>query len=351
MSTATVGAPVSHRSRVPRLRRALPGAALALAVAAVATLAGRALPVLGAPVAAVLLGAVLATALRPARRWPGTSSGFALTGGVALQVAVVLLGAQLSLGQAWAVGKSSVPVMVGTIAVCLVAAAVLGRVLGIEPTLRTLLGVGTAICGASAIAAVTPVLRPKPATVAYALSTVFVFNVAAVLTFPWLGHVLGMGQHAFGVFAGTAVNDTSSVVAAAVTFGPEAARTAVVVKLTRALMIVPVVLILAAVVARRRAGAEGAARPSALRLIPWFLVGFVALAGVNSLAPLPDGARSALAVTSTLLITWALAAIGLSTDLGALRRTGWTPLLFGGLLWVAVTGSSLAIQALTTGLG
>ncbi len=348
--TATTAPSTPRSARAPRLRRALPGAALALAVAAVATGVGRALPVLGAPVAAVLLGAGLATALRPARRWPGTATGFALTGGIALQVAVVLLGAQLSLGQAWEAGRSALPVMVGTLAVCFGGAALLGRRLGVEPILRTLLGVGTAICGASAIAAVTPVLRPKPATVAYALSTVFVFNVAAVLTFPWLGHALDMGQHAFGVFAGTAVNDTSSVVAAAVTYGDEATRTAVVVKLTRALMIVPVVLVLAYVVGRRRPATADAPRPRALRLIPWFLVGFVALAGLNSAFPFPADLRSALGLASTLLITWALAAIGLSTDLGALRRTGWTPLLFGGALWLLVSTTSLGIQALTTGL-
>ncbi|KXP14904.1 YeiH family protein [Tsukamurella pseudospumae] len=348
---STAAAPSDTRTAPhSRLRRAVPGAALALAVAAVATVVGRVIPVLGAPVAAVLLGAALATALRPARRWPGTATGFALTGGVALQVAVVLLGSQLSLGQAWAVGRSSIPVMFGTMAVCFGAAALFGKWLGIESTLRTLLGVGTAICGASAIAAVTPVLRPKPSTVAYALSTVFVFNVAAVLTFPWLGHMLDMGQHAFGVFAGTAVNDTSSVVAAAVTYGDEATRTAVVVKLTRALMIVPVVLVLAYVVARRRPTTADAPRPRAIKLVPWFLVGFVALAGLNSIVPFPADLRSTLGLASTLLITWALAAIGLSTDLSALRRTGWTPLLFGGLLWITVSASSLGIQALTTGL-
>ncbi|TSD99945.1 putative sulfate exporter family transporter [Skermania sp. ID1734] len=345
--------PAASRQRSIRLRRALPGALLALAVAAVATVVGRLVPVLGAPVAGVLLGVIVAAVARPAHRRPALTVGFSLTGGLALQVAVVLLGTQLSLAKAWEVGQSALPVMAGTLIACFLAVKLLGRRIGVDGDLRTLIGVGTAICGASAIAAVTPVLKPKPATIAYALSTIFFFNIAAVLVFPVLGHMIGMGQHAFGVFAGTAVNDTSSVVAAAAAYGTDATQTAVVVKLTRALMIIPVVLVVAALAARRQRAEGGTTqtRPGILRLVPWFLVGFVAMATLNSVAPLPLGVHNVLSTASLFLITWALAAIGLSTDLRALRRTGWTPLLFGASLWIVVSATSLGIQALTTGLG
>lgn len=346
---------------------AIPGCLLALVVALAATAVGLALPVLGGPVAAVLIGAVVATWVRPARRWPTVPRGLRLTGALALQCAVVLLGTQISLAQAWEVGGSALPVMIATLAAAFGAAWLLGRWMGIEDDLRTLVGVGTAICGASAIAAVTPVLRAKPTTVAYAMSTIFVFNIAAVLIFPWIGHALGMSQHSFGVFAGTAVNDTSSVVAASAVYGDEATHTAVVVKLTRSLAIIPVVLIVAAVVARRTrraaalvaapagpgTGADGdpavdaAARPSILKLVPWFLVGFVALAAVNSVVAIPAGVSSGFALAAGFLITWALAAIGLSTDLAALRRTGMRPLLFGGALWLVVSLTSLGVQAVT----
>src|SRR5690625_1844655 len=178
--------------------------------------------------------------------------------------------------------------MLGTVVVCLVGAAVVGRLLGVNDELRALIGTGTAICGASAIAAVTPVVRASGSNVAYALSTVFAFNLAAVLVFPPLGQLLGMSEEVFGLFAGTAVNDTSSVVAAATTFGPTAADHAVVVKLVRTLLIIPIVLGLSVLVARRdRLATGGTDRPSVVRLVPGVLVGFYWLARHFSLGQLP----------------------------------------------------------------
>jgi uncharacterized integral membrane protein (TIGR00698 family) len=268
-----------------------------------------------------------------------------------LQLAVVVLGSQLSLREVAGVGVSSLPVMVGTLAACLATAYVLGRRMGIDGDLRTLIGVGTGICGASAIAAVSPVIRARSTTVAYAMTTIFLFNVAAVLAFPPLGHLLHLGQDAFGLFAGTAVNDTSSVVAAATTYGAEAGNHAVVVKLTRTLMIIPVCLALSALVARRERGgthAEDAAVEGSggrlLRLVPWFLIGFLVVAAANSLGAVPDSAHGPLQHVSVFLITLALSAIGLSTDVAGLRRAGPRPLLLGAALWVVVAGTSLLLQ-------
>jgi len=176
-----------------------------------------------------------------------------------LQLSVVVLGSQLSLAQIAKVGLESLPVMIGTLVVCLAAAWLIGRWLGITGNLRTLIGVGTGICGASAIAAVTPVIGAIGIDVAYAISTIFLFNIAAVLVFPIVGHLLGLSQHAFGLFAGTAVNDMSSVVATATTYGPAATNFAVVVKLVRTLMIIPISLGLAASTGRRITATEGVA--------------------------------------------------------------------------------------------
>ncbi|WP_110851355.1 YeiH family protein [Georgenia satyanarayanai] len=335
-------------------RAKVPGLALAVALALVATAVGTAVPVVGGPVAGVVLGVLVGVLVRR-RADPSSvavlSPGLTLASKLVLQVAVVLLGARLSLAQVAQVGVGSLPVMLGTVVVCLVAAAVLGRLLGIDRELRVLIGTGTAICGASAIAAVTPVVRASGSNVAYALSTVFAFNIGAVLLFPPLGQLLGMDQETFGLFAGTAVNDTSSVVAAATTFGSVAADHAVVVKLVRTLLIIPIVIGLAVLVARRdrlAAGdAVGAPRPPVWRLVPWFLVGFLLLATLNSIGLVPESWHGPLATAAAFLITVALTAIGLSTDVPALRAAGLKPLLFGGALWLLVTLSALGLMALT----
>ncbi len=323
------------------------GLAAAAALGLTATAIGWACPQVGAPVVAVAGGALLSGRLR---RWaPRLAPGLAFARNRVLQLSVVLLGAQLSLGEMAQVGASSLPVMLGTLTVCLLLAWAVGRRLGIGRDLRTLIGVGTAICGASAIAAVSPAIRARSCDVAYAISTIFAFNIVAVLVLPPFGHALGLSQAEFGLFAGTAVNDTSSVVAAATSYGDAAAQHAVVVKLTRSLMIVPVVLVLGAL-ARRREG--GAPRPTGrvrqvASLVPWFLVGFVAVVALNSAGALPAGAVHPLALVAQACIAVALAAIGLSTDVRALRAAGLRPLLLGFVLWLAVTGTSLGLQALT----
>src|SRR5438128_472301 len=190
---ATVAAPVHVEG--PARRNLLPGLIVALVIAAAATIGGRAVPIIGAPVIGIVIGVALSSRLGTAAR---LRPGIAFASSTVLQLAVVVFGAQLSLRQIARVGVGSLPVMLGTFAVCLGLAFVLGRRLGIGRDLRTLVGVGTAICGASAIAAVSPAIRAKSADVAYAISTIFLFNIAAVLTFPPLGHLLGLDQHAFG---------------------------------------------------------------------------------------------------------------------------------------------------------
>jgi uncharacterized integral membrane protein (TIGR00698 family) len=320
----------------------LPGLAAAVALAVVSTAIGQVVPVLGSAVPAVVLGAVIAT-VRPPSAVLAPGLGFA--GERVLQASVVVLGLRLSLRQVLAVGVGSLPVMLGTLAACLVVARLVGRRLRIDRDLQALIGCGTGICGASAIAAVAPAIGAASADVAYAVSTIFVFNIAAVLVFPLLGHALGLSQHAFGLFAGTAVNDTSSVVAAASAYGPAAVDHAVVVKLVRTLMIIPIVLALAALTRRRGTAAAGEPRPGGvLRLVPWFLIGFLVMAALDSTGVVPATASAPIATVSTFLISTALAGIGLSTDVRALRRTGHRPLLLGAILWVTVTVVSLGVQ-------
>ncbi len=344
----------------------LPGLLFVLLVAVVATGVGTVAPVVGAPIVAIVLGIVLRVLFGGRPGWAALRPGTAFAARYLLQAAVVVFGLGLSLATVARIGLRSLPVMLGTLAVCLLGAWLIGRLMRVSAELRALIGSGTGICGASAIAAVSPVVAASEAAVGYAISTIFLYNVVAAVAFPALGHLIGLSDHGFGLWAGTAVNDTSSVVAAGFTYSTAAGHYAVVVKLVRSLMIVPVVLGLAALWRRRTARAEadgdnatgtgeagttgaGAHKPL-WRLVPAFLWLFVAAAAVNSLGLVPHAAHGMLATLATFLVATALAGVGTGIDIGQLRRAGAAPLLLGGILWLLVAVSSLGFQALSGGI-
>lgn len=333
----------------------LPGVLLTAAIALVATGIGALIPVLGSAVPAIVIGVILSV-LRPRlmrrheRADAAIQPGIAYSGKFLLQLAVVLLGVQLSIGSILQVGLESLPIMLSSLIVCLLGAWWIGRALRVERRLTTLIGVGTGICGASAIAAVSPVIGAVSAEIAYAVSTIFLFNILAVVLFPIIGHALNLDPHTFGLLAGTAINDTSSVVAAASVYSTAALGFAVVVKLVRTLMIIPISIGLSFMEARRQIDAQRLDGSRIAKLVPWFLIGFVVVAAVNSTGVVPDGPRDLLVHASVFLIAMALAGIGLSTDIPALRRAGWRPLALGGILWALVTVTSLATIAITAAL-
>jgi uncharacterized integral membrane protein (TIGR00698 family) len=321
-----------------RLSTLLPGFAAAVPVAAVGYVAGRAEPVIGGPAAALALGLGVAAVLPPL---PELRPGLRFAGRYVLQAAIVLLGATLSLGEVGHVGRGALPVMTVTLLAAFVVAAVFGALLAVSERMRLLVGVGTGICGASAIAAVATVVPVADADVAYAMTTIFVFNIAAVVAFPLLGHGFGLSQRAFGIWAGTAINDTSSVVAAAYGYGSAAGSQAVVIKLVRTLAIVPVVVGL--VVSRR------GTRPARWRsLVPWFILFFLVACAMRTAGSPPDGSYVAdkLPVAATALTTVALASVGLSTRLQDTRALGVRPLVLGAIIWASVSGTSLGMQRL-----
>jgi uncharacterized integral membrane protein (TIGR00698 family) len=334
----------------------LPGIALCAAIALVATGLGRLAPVVGAPVFGIVIGVVVAAFLHPGAR---TDAGAGWSGKYVLQASVVVLGSGLSLSQVLQTGWQSLPIMLGTLAVALGGGLLIGRALGLAPDVRTLIAVGTGICGASAIAATQSVIRAKADDVAYAIGTIFTFNVVAVLTFPFIGHALGLSDHAFGLWAGTAINDTSSVVAAAFSFSPAAGQYGIVVKLTRTLMIIPITIAIA--VWRRRQVAKAAAVSGGAdaaqqvswswrSIVPQFLIWFVVVVVVNSLGLIPAAWHPALSTLGTFMITVALAGIGLGTRLRVLTQAGYRPLALGAMLWVLVAAASLGLQLATGNL-
>lgn len=335
----------------------LPGIALCLAIAALAWALGTAIPVIGGAVFAIALGISAGALIKGERFKPGIR----FSGKKLLQYSIILLGFDMRLSRVLAVGSQSLYVMLFTLGAAFIAAAAMGRALKLSGNIGTLIGVGTAICGGSAIAAAAPVLRAKDEEIAQAISTIFLFNVAAVFIFPPLGRLLGLSDQGFGIWAGTAVNDTSSVVAAASAWSQRsgndtALATATIVKLTRTLMIIPVSLVLAWHTTRKSvAGPQGSMAAvttagskggfSMAKTFPWFVLGFLAAALANSFAPLPAPLPSLLVRAGKFLIVMAMGAIGLSTDLKKLLAGGRKPLVLGLVCWLSVAAASLAVQA------
>lgn len=313
--------------------------AACVAVALIATFVGDRLPIVGAPVCAIVFGVAIAAW----RSIPAVSPGAAFASKLVLQWSIVLLGAQLSLTEIARGGTSAVPVMLGTFVIVLALAYVTGKVLGLDRDLRRLLAIGTAICGGSAIAALASVIDVDRSDVAYALGVVFFFNVVAVLTFPFLGHVLMLSQNAFGLWAGTAINDTSSVVAAAFAYGAAAGSAAVVVKLTRTLLIVPMVVFYA----WKGIAEQKSRRVDWRSVMPWFILWFLAAAALNSFGIIPASAHAPLQRVALFTITVALAGVGLSANLERIKSAGLRPLVLGAILWIAIAASSLAIAHYT----
>ncbi len=316
------------------------GFLLCIAVAIVATALGHFVPVVGAPVFSILIGVAIAVFATPKTEW---RSGIRFASKTLLQWSIVLLGAHLSVAEIAHGGARSLPVMLGTLVITLALAFLVGRALGLDRDLRRLLGVGTAICGGSAIAALSSVIEADQADIAYALGAVFLFNVVAVLVFPVLGHLMHLSQSAFGLWAGTAINDTSSVVAAAFGYGHDAGTTGVIVKLTRTLLIVPIVVFYAW---RRMQTLRAEGRGVDWRsIMPWFVLWFLIAATLNSLGWIPGVVQTPLQNLALFAIVVALAGVGLGTDIAKIKSAGFRPLALGAILWVAIAVSSLAIAA------
>ncbi|HVC80413.1 MAG TPA: putative sulfate exporter family transporter [Chloroflexota bacterium] len=343
VSASTQSPPSAPRaSQTPRL--VAPGLLVALGIGSAATVLGHLAPVVGGAVFALVIGVLVRVGWTlPASCEPGVRYASKRV----LQWAIILLGAGLSLRQVWTTGSQSLLVMLGTLIGGMAFILWLGRRIGIDRTLTRLIAAGTSICGASAIGAVAPVLEAESGMVAYAISTVFLFNLAAVLLFPPIGHALHFSQHGFGLWAGTAVNDTSSVVAAAYTYGSAAGSYAVVVKLTRTVMIIPVTLLFAALAARERRKTEQALGQAAKVALPYFIVWFLAASALNTVGAFNRLGPHVLPSIGQFLIVVALAGVGLSTDIPAMRRAGFAPILLGGAGWILIAVLSVALQKLT----
>lgn len=285
------------------------------------------------------------------------AAGIKWTSKIILQTAVVLLGFGLNLGVIFETGKQSLPIIVCTIGISLLLAWALRKALRVPSDTAILVGVGSSICGGSAIAATAPVIGADDNEVAQSISVIFFFNVLAAIFFPMLGSAIGFDTSAgdaFGIFAGTAINDTSSVTAAASTWdsmwnlGSETLHKAVTVKLTRTLAIIPITLVLAIVRAKKSAKDSGKAEGFSLkRAFPMFILYFVIASVITTVciqAGMDADVFAPLKDLSKFFIIMAMAAIGLNSNVVQLVKSGGRPLLLGGCCWIGITAVSLVMQ-------
>lgn len=317
----------------------LPGIVLAAVIAIPAWIIGKMIPIVGSPVLGILFGMLLAFWKRPVL----FNEGVSYTSKKLLQYSIILLGFDMNLYNVLHVGRQTLILMAFTLTAAFLTAYFFGKLLKIKGNTKTLIGVGSAICGGSAIAATAPVIHASDEEVAHSISTIFLFNVIAAFLFPFLGHVLGMSDQNFGLWAGTAVNDTSSVVAAGYSFSNAAGNLAVIVKLTRTLMIVPVTLALAIYTSKKNTGIQKG-NFNLLKIFPWFVLGFLVASVMNTFLSLPAGLSGFLSQVGKFVIVMAMASIGLNTNLVKLVKSGGKPILLGFICWVVLALTSLGVQ-------
>ena len=256
----------------------------------------------------------------------------------------------MNLFTVFKVGSQSLFVICFTLLAAFITAYVVGKLLKLHKNMTLLIGVGTSICGGSAIAATAPVIKASDEDIAHAISTIFLFNIVAIFIFPPIGHLLKMSDTGFGMWAGTAINDTSSVVAAAASWSNSAGNNttlafATIVKLTRTLMIIPITLILALYASRSTKKTNSTnSKFNFLKVFPWFVIGFLASSVITSYIPIPVMIPHLLVNIGKFMIIMAMAAIGLNTNLKKLFTNGIKPIILGLSCWLAVASMSIAVQ-------
>jgi len=337
------------------------GLLVCLLIAVPSWFLGKLLPVVGGPVFAILIGMIIALFWKNKGK---AETGIKFTSKKILQWAVILLGFGLNLKVIGQTGLQSLPIIICTISTSLILAFVLCKVMKIPSKTATLVGVGSSICGGSAIAAAAPCIDADDEEVAQSISVIFFFNVLAALIFPMFGKLIGFDTtsgEAFGIFAGTAVNDTSSVTACASTWdsmfnlGSQTLDKAVTVKLTRTLAIIPITLVLALVRTHkeRKNGQEGKT-VDFKKIFPWFILYFVGASVITTVLTTFVTDQNALNVINTVFkylktlskffIVMAMGAVGLNSNIVKLVKTGGKPLLLGLCCWIGITGVSLLMQ-------
>ena len=321
------------------------GVAICFAVASVSILLEELIPggLLGASIIALFMGTIINSFFHPA--WVKPALKF--TSKRILKAAIVLLGASLSVSTIMTVGKMTFFVMIFTFAMCFGGGYFIRKLFGLNWKLSNLISAGTGICGGSAVAAIAPVIDADDKDIAFAMSSTFLFDMVMIALYPLMGKALGMSDIAYGIWAGTSVNDTASVVASGYAFSEAAGDFATMVKLTRTIAIIPTVLVFAWIGTRAKQKEMEAAgngqKINLMKIIPWFIGGFLLLAVLNSAGIIPAAVSGIMKSTSKFLMVTALAAIGLNTSLLDFKKAGLSPMLYGITIDTLVTLTALAV--------
>ena len=298
--------------------------------------------ILGASIIALFMGTIINSFFHPS--WIKPALKF--TSKKILKLAIILLGASISVSTIMTVGKQTFFVMIFTFAMCFGGGYFVRKLFGLNWKLGNLISAGTGICGGSAVAAIAPVIDADDKDIAFAMSSTFLFDMIMVALYPIMGMALGMSDTAYGIWAGTSVNDTASVVASGYAFSEVAGDYATMVKLTRTIAIVPTVMVFAYIGTRMKQKemqkSEGK-KVNILKIIPWFIAGFLALAVVNSIALIPAEVSGVMKSVSKFLMVMALAAIGLGTSLVDFKKAGLAPVFYGITIDTLVTLTALGV--------
>ncbi|AZO53648.1 MULTISPECIES: YeiH family protein [unclassified Mesorhizobium] len=268
-------------------------------------------------------------------------AGIAFSQKCLLRFAIVLLGFQLTLGQVVSIGASGVGIVAATLGATFLFTITLGRLIGVDAKLAQLIAAGTSICGASAIVATNIVTDAHDEDVTYAVASITLFGTVAMLGFPLLAPLLGLDQHAFGLWAGASIHEVAQVIGAGFQNGTQSGEIATVAKLTRVAMLAPMVIALG-LTARRKSGDPSAARPP----MPWFVAAFVAVVALNSLVAVPAEVKQAIVLATTIMLTMGLAAMGLQADISQLRSRGLRPLALAFCAFLFIGAFSLMLVKL-----
>ena len=328
------------------IKKYTPGIAASIVIALVSKWLEHLLPIhlIGASVIALFIGMLVNYFWHPDYLKPGLM----FTSKTILKFAIILLGLSLSINTVFKVGKLSLCVMVFTLLTCFGGGYYVGKALKLNWKTSNLISAGTGICGGSAIAALAPVIDAEDMDIAYAMSATFLFDIVMILLFPIMGKWLDLSDMAYGLWAGTAVNDTSSVVAAGFAYSENAGDFATMVKLTRTLSIIPVVLVFAVINANLKRkqldNSEEKKKVKITKLFPWFILGFLAMAVLNSIGIVPKSLSACAKDISKFLMVSALAAIGLSTDFKKMAKSGARPMLHGFIISALVVIVAISVE-------